>query len=78
MKAGKKNFFFKNPFQALSSEVRNTKIQSLETSQLFSLHYCIPFFLPDVLQSVAMQPSYKPQPLIILLLIAIERKSFSV
>lgn len=45
--------------------------QPLETSQFFSLHYCITFFFPDVLELVAMQPSFKPHHLIILLLIAI-------
>lgn len=47
-------------------------------SQLFSLHYCIPFFFSDVLELVAMQPGSKPHHLIILLLIAIEKMSFSV
>lgn len=44
-------------------------------SQLFSLHYCIPFFLSDVLELVAMQPGSKPHHLIILLLIAIEKRA---
>lgn len=67
-----KNRFRKKLFSSFVFRIKQHKNpQPLETSQFFSLRYCITFFFPDVLELVAMQPSYKPHHLIILLLIAI-------